>query len=229
MKKLLHRLNNRNCLLLLLVILLSCFATNVSANPIYWDNAKYFGANVGWTRLGLNAGTFDVATIEFTCFPSKQAGFEFSSKIYAGKDYVAFEPISAAGTLMTIFVQARQNEFNKTARMFAMLLAVSGAKVPIYPIEWMEITPSWSLCKLTWIYDQKVKVSGNLGGEIKFFPFCYLPYVYTMYISGHAHWEFGYKKDAGNYYYYEWADAIIRGDKSLFRGWSAGITLGMYF
>ena len=40
MKKLLHRLNNRNCLLLLLVILLSCFATNVSANPIYWDNAK---------------------------------------------------------------------------------------------------------------------------------------------------------------------------------------------
>ena len=216
-------------IILLLAVLLSCFATNTSANPIYWDNAKYFGANVGWTHLGLNAGEFDVATMEFTCFPSKQSGFEFSSRIYAGKDYVAFEPISAAGTLMTIFVQARQNEFGRTARMIAMLMAVSGAKIPIYPIEWMEITPSWSLCKLTWIYDEKVKVSGNLGGEIKFFPFCYLPHVYTMYISGHAHWDFGYKKDAANYLYNDWSTNIRRADKSLFRGWSAGVTLGMYF
>lgn len=221
----------KKMLLLLTVLSLSTFLveSQVFANPIYWENGKYFGVNVGWTRLGLNAGTFDVATAEVTCYPSKTMGFEFSSRVYAGKDYIAFEPVSLGGTLMTIFVQAHAKQFDKTAKLFSVLLALSGAKIPIYPCEYVEITPSWSLCKLTWIYDQKVKVSGNLGGEIKIFPFCDLPYVYTMYISGHAHWDFGYKKDGGEFMWNSWGGNIKRTDRSIFGGWSAGITLGMYF
>ena len=220
----------RKLLLLTTLLCLTWLDTSrLSANPIYWENGKYYGVNAGWTRLGLNAGTFDVATLEFTCYPSKSLGWEFSSRIYAGKDYYAFEPVSVAGTLMTIFVQARKNQFDTTAKLFAILLALSGAKLPIYPCEYVEITPSWSLCKLTWIYDERVKVSGNLGGEIKIFPFCDLPYVYTMYIAGHAHWDFGYKKDGGEYMYRDWGHNIKRSDRPLFWGWSAGVTLGMYF
>lgn len=206
---------------LLIVLLLS--ATYSSTAQVYWDEEKYAGVNISYTRENLNIGSYDLAGIELTLYPSKSMGWEFSTKLNYGADYLSFEPVGLLGTLMVVYTQTHKKQFGGSEKLLSALLAISSAKLPIYPFDYVEFTPYWSLFKLTKLGDASIKVCGHIGLALKIFPFCHSLKWNTFYIAPYVQHDFGYKKTDKEYLPY-WFD----GD-SPFAGTSFGFQTGFYF
>ncbi len=175
---------------LLIIILLLGAVTATS--QVYWDEGKYFSVNAGYAHSNINAGSFNMATLEITCYPSKPMGWEFSSEIRYGKDYLSFEPVGILGTLMMIFTQTHDG-FDSDSKLSSVLFAISSAKLPIYPLDLVEFTPYWSLLKLEKVNDSKFNMCGHVGITAKIFPFIYSnnDNIHTLFIAPFIQHDFG--------------------------------------
>ncbi len=217
------------------LLILSIVCTFVSmrayaqAPPIFYEEGRYFGVNAGWRHSVLNAGTFDIGYIEGTCFPAQSVGWEFSTRVEYGKDYFSFEPVSAVGFMLMLFTQSRSKEFSSAERAVAAICAISSAKFPIKIWDWCEVDPYWNLMRLTQLYGSKLRVHADAGLQIKFYPFCNSYSMSTFYISPCIDYNFGYKKNAGDFRYESWGHNITKTNKSLFHGYSYSVQVGMYF
>lgn len=211
---------------LLFFTILAFIAMNALAvEPVYYQDGRYFSVDAGFRRSVLNAGTFNIAYVEATCYPSYSMGWEFTAGFEFGKGYFSFEPVSAAGVLMMTFVQAHKKDYDASAKLYTALLAVSSARLPIYISDWLEVEPYWNLLKLTKLYGTKFRVHADVGAMVKIFPFCYsYGSLGNLYICPNVCYDFGYKKNAG-----QLGLDYIRGDKSPFHGYSYGLQIGCYF
>lgn len=194
-------------------------------SQVYWDEEKYFSINAGYAHSNISAGSFDLATLEITCYPSKPMGWEFSSEVRYGKDYLSIEPIGILGTLMMIFTQTHAG-FDSDSKLLSVLLAISSAKLPIYPLDVVEFTPYWSLLKLGKVYDSKFNVCGHVGIKAKIFPFIYSNNdgLHTFFIAPFIQHDFGWQWKEGSVIpHYPGFDK-----ESPFRGTSYGFQMGIY-
>lgn len=197
--------------------------------PMYYKLDKYWSVNGGYEKLNLNSGDFDVFSIEATSYPSSSLGWEFSTKVSYGKDYFSFEPVSLAGYFCMIFVQshAKQYGYGRSEKMLSMLMAVSSAKLPLAICDYVEVAPYWNLFKLTKVYDTKLQITGDVGLQLKLFPLAGKDKAF--FIGGFGAYNFAYDNKASDFYGNAWASHIKHSDQSLFRGWSYGINMGIYF
>ncbi len=216
-------------LFLLIVLCVCSLRAYTQAPPVFYEEGRYFGVNAGYRHASLNAGDFSVGYIEGTCFPSHSVGWEFSTRIEYGKDYFSFEPVSAVGFLAVLFTQSRSKQFSSTQKAVAAICAVSSAKLPIKIWDWCEIDPYWNLLRLTKLYGSKLRIHADVGAQIKFYPFCNSYSMSTFYISPCVDYDFGYKKNAGDFIYETWGGHITKTNKSLFHGYSYSLQIGMYF
>lgn len=208
--------------LLITILLLGAVAAN---SQVYWDEGEYFSINAGYAHSNISAGSFDMATLEITCYPSKPMGWEFSSEVRYGKDYLSIEPVGILGTLMMIFTQTHAG-YDANSKMVSVLLAISSAKLPIYPFDVVEFTPYWSLLKLEKVYDSKFKVSGHVGIKAKIFPFIssYNDDIHTLFIAPFIQHDFGWQLKEGSVIpHYPGFDK-----ESPFKGTSYGFQIGIY-
>lgn len=208
-----------------LIISLLLLSTVSAISQVYWDEELYFSINAGYTRLNINAGSFEAGSFEITCYPSKPMGWEFSSEVRYGKDYLSIEPVGILGTLMMIYTQTHAG-FDSKSKMLSILLAISSAKLPIYPLDVVEFTPYWSLLKLGKIYDTKFKMCGHVGIKAKIFPFVYSSNygLRTLFVAPFIQHDFGWKWKDGNVIpQYPGFDK-----ESPFRGTSYGFQIGLY-
>lgn len=184
-----------------------------SAQPIYWDEGRYFSLNVSCSRTSLGDRIYDLGAVEFTSYPSPSLGFEYSTRVEFGKNYISFEPMSLLGTVLVTVSQL--GESTGEMKLFSALLATTAAKIPIYPLEWLEITPYWNLMKFTFVkdvYEDEMKLTGDLGLQLKVFPFVNaLDWYDTFFISPFVRYDFNYDKDP------------------RLKGYSAGVSAGIYF
>lgn len=207
---------------LLMIIALIIF-THYASAQVYWNEEKYAGVNLSYTRENLNVGTYNLAGLELTLYPSKSMGWEFSTKINYGADYFSFEPVGLVGTLMVVYTQTHKKQFGSTEKLASALLAITSAKLPIYPFDYVEFTPYWSFFNLTKLGDDPFKVCGHIGMQLKIFPFCHSLKWNTFYIAPYIQHDFGYSATDGGFLPY-WFD----GD-SPFGGTSFGLQTGFYF
>lgn len=188
-------------------------AALATAQPIYWDEGRYFSFNVSASRMTLGERIYDLGAVEFTSYPSPTLGFEYSTRVEFGKNYISFEPMSLLGTVLVTVSQL--GESTGEMKLFSALLATTAAKIPVYPLDWLEITPYWNLMKFTFIkdvYEDEMKLTGDLGLQLKFFPFVSaLDWYDTFFISPFVRYDFNYDKDF------------------RLRGYSAGVLAGIYF
>ena len=176
-------------------------AGELKAQPIFWQEDRNLSVDAGYKHASLNCGTFDVAFIEATMYFNPTLGWEFFTKFEYGKDYFSFSPLSLVGLPFWIYSATHGGE--ATSNLVGALAAISTARLPIYVWDWFEVSPYWDLFKLTKIYDsKKLKINADVGLQLK---------------------------NAGNFYSESWAGNIKRTDKSLFFGYSYGVTIGYYF
>lgn len=203
-------------------------ACELKAQPIFWQEDRNLSVDAGYKHASLNCGTFDVAFIEATMYFNPTLGWEFFTKFEYGKDYFSFSPLSLVGLPFWIYSATHGGE--ATSNLVGALAAISTARLPIYVWDWFEVSPYWDLFKLTKIYDsKKLKINADVGLQLKFYPLCSSYSLSTLYISPFVQYDFAYKKNAGNFYSESWAGNIKRTDKSLFFGYSYGVTIGYYF
>lgn len=196
--------------------------------PFFWQEGHNIGINAGYKKLSLNSGTFDVGFVELSCFINPSLGWEFTSKIEYGNDYFSFSPSGLIGLPFWAYSTSHGND--RDMNTIGALLSVASAKLPLYILDWLEITPYWDLLKFTKIYDNdKFIINGDLGLQVKIYPLCESNVMNTLYITGFCLYNYAYKKDASKYYYEHWSKNIKRTDKSLFYGYSYGATIGYYF
>ena len=196
------------------IVLCLCFGlyANARTSPIYWEEARYFSADISYAHKALKTGKFDVFALELACFPDPTMGWEMTTSIEFGKDYFSFEPISLVGSIFVFVTQLGEYEAN--LRLASLLLAATAGRVPIHPLDWMEIVPYWNLMKGTLIPSKfsKMQIHGDVGLSLRFFPLeSVLDWYDTFFISPFAEFDFGYKKE------------------SPFKGFSFGIKTGIYF
>ena len=194
------------------LIVFLMFGWSLTAQPIYWNEGRYYSANCSYSHKMLNMEQFDVFGVEFSTYPSPTMGWEMASSIEFGKDYFSFEPISLVGSLFVFVTQF--GDFDAKFRFAAMLLAVTAGKVPIYPLNWMEIVPYWNLMKCTMIKSKfsNMQIYGDIGLSLRFFPLeSFLDWYDTFFISPFAEYDFGYEKN------------------SPFKGFGFGVKVGMFF
>lgn len=208
---------------LFVTLLLLYAATGTS--QVYWDEERYFSINAGYAHSNINTGSFDMATLEFTTYPSQPMGWEFSSEVRYGKDYLSIEPIGILGTLMMIYTQTHAG-FDSDSKMLSVLLAISSAKLPIYPLDVVEFTPYWSLLKLGKVDDSKFQMCGHVGIKAKIFLFIYSynDKFHTIFIAPFIQHDFGWQLKEGSFIpYYPGFNK-----ESPFRGTSYGFQIGIY-
>ncbi|MGM9763280.1 MAG: hypothetical protein ACI3ZQ_04605 [Candidatus Cryptobacteroides sp.] len=201
--------------------LLLCEA--LSAQPIFWSENRNFGIRAGYRRANLNVGTFDVGYIDATAYFTPQLGWEFSAKIEYGKDYFSFSPVGLIG--LPFWIYSTTHHGSSTSNLIGAIFSIASAKAPIHIWDWFEITPSWDFLKFTKVYDTKLKVNAEVGLELKFYPFCETYSMTTFFISPFCFYNFGYKKNASEYSYL----GVKKEKASIFRGYTFGATIGMYF
>lgn len=196
---------------ILIFLCLGWYAT-AQRTPIYWEEGRYFSADFSYTHKSLKMGQFDIFGLELACFPSPTMAWEMTSSFEFGKDYFSFEPISLVGSLFVFVTQL--GDYESKLKLAALILAVTAGRVPIYPLDWLEIVPYWNLMKCTLIKSQfsKMQIYGDIGLSLRFFPLeSFLDWYDTFYISPFAEYDFGYEKN------------------SPFKGFSFGIKTGIYF
>lgn len=196
---------------------------------MYYELDKNWGVNAGYEKLNINSGNFDVFSVEATAYPSSALGWEFSTKVSYGKDYFSFEPVSVVGYMSLIFIHshAKKYGYGTGEKMLAWLMAISSAKLPMAICDYVEIAPYWNLFKLSKVYDTKLQITADVGLQLKFFPLAGLDK--TLFIGGFGCYNFAYHNNASNFMGNSWSSHIKKSNQSLFRGWSYGVNLGIYF
>lgn len=218
----------KKALLLLLCVISSAMTLKASQPPIFWEEGKRIGINAGYKQLSLNCGKFDAGYIELSCYFNPTLGWEFTTKFEYGKDYISLSPSGLLGLPFWLFTTSHGGA--DESKMVGALLSVASAKLPIKACDWLEFTPYWDLLRFTKIYKSgRFKVNGDVGMQIKIYPFCSSYSASTFFISGFCLYNFAYKKNASDYIYERWGDNIKRTDKSLFFGMSYGGSIGFYF
>lgn len=215
-------------LFMMLLFLLTASTLKAQQPPIFWDEGKSFGVNAGYKHLSLNAGSFEVGYIELSCFINPSLGWEFTTNLEYGENYLSFSPSGLLG--LPFWIYAVSHKSGREANMLGAILSVASARMPIKTCDWLELDPGWNLLKLTKLYKSgKFKLNGDIGMQIKIYPFCQSFKASTFFISGHCFYNFAYKKNASDYIFETWGHNIKRTDKSLFFGFSYGGSIGFYF
>lgn len=218
----------RRVLFTMLLFVLTASVSKAQRPPIFWTEEKCFGVNAGYKHLSLNAGSFDVGYIELSCFINPTLGWEFTTNLEYGKDYLSFSPSGLLG--LPFWIYATSHNSGREANMLGAILSVASARMPLKICDWLEFDPGWNLLKLTKLYKSgKFKLNGDIGLQIKIYPFCQSFTASTFFISGHCLYNFAYKKNASDYIFEAWGNNIKRTDKSLFFGFSYGGSIGFYF
>lgn len=215
--------------LLLLAIALCFFsAGRVLAQPFFYSEGRNFSAQVSYKQSVHNCGTFDVARVEATAYMNPTLGWEFVAGFEVGKNYFSFSPVGLIGLPGWIYHSTHGS--SSDMKMIGALLSIATAKLPIGICDWLEVTPYWDLLKFTKVYDSKLKLNADVGLQLKLYPLSgTYSYFNTLFVASFIEYDFAYKKNAGQYMYDYWGYNIRRSDKSLFRGYSWGVTVGMYF
>lgn len=206
------------------VILLMVIPVVMHAQPHYYQAYKSFSVAAGYSNIHNNADNFQVAFLEGTYYMSYQMGWEFSARVEYGKNYLSFEPVGLLGLPMWIY--SSSHGLGRESNMIGALLSIASAKLPIAVDSEgiIEITPYWSLLKLTRFYDDKFRINGDLGLQVKLFPIALFKWSSTLYISGFVQWDWGYSRNHNNYGRYN-----IKDNRSDFFGYAWGVQLGYYF
>lgn len=209
---------------LAILVLSLITATVIMAQPHYYQTEKTVSAALGYSNIHMNVDNFQVAFLEATYYPSYSLGWEFSARVEYGKNFLSFEPIGLLGLPMWIY--SSSHGLGRESNMIGALLSIASAKLPI-AVDGdgiFEITPYWSLLKFTRFYDDKFRINGDLGVQIKLFPLALFRWSNTLYISGFAQWDWGYSRNHNIYGRYN-----IKDNRSDFFGYAWGVQLGCYF
>ena len=199
-------------------------ATVSLAQPHYYQAEKSVSVAAGYSNIHMNVDNFQVAFLEGTYYMNPQLGWEFSARVEYGKNYLSFEPIGLLGLPMWIY--SSSHGLGRESNMIGALLSIASAKLPIAVDSEgiFEITPYWSLLKFTRFYDDKFRINGDLGLQVKLFPIALFNWSSTLYISGFAQWDWGYSRNHNYYGRYN-----IKDNRSDFFGYAWGVQLGYYF
>lgn len=203
---------------------------NVQANypPLFWEKGRRIGLNIGYKHLSLNSGRFETGFIELSCFMNPTLAWEFTSKLEYGNNYLSFSPSGLIG--LPFWIYSSSHGGDRDTNLFGALLSVASAKLPIKACDWLEITPYWDLLKISKLYkSKKFMINGDVGMQIKIYPFCSCENMSTFFVSGFCLYNFAYKKSSTDYMYEPWAYQIKNYEKSPFYGYSLGTTVGCYF
>lgn len=207
---------------------MTCICVSAHSQPLFWQESRNLSVDAGYKHASLNSGEFDIAYLEATAYFNPQLGWEYSVKFEYGKNYFSFSPMALVGLPFWIYTSTHGG--SSFSNLVGAISALSAAKLPIYVWDWFEITPYWNLLKLTKLYDsEKLKINADVGLQLKFYPFYSTWSLTTQYISPFCQYDFAYKKNASEFLYTSWSDKIKRSDKSLFHGYSWGISIGYYF
>ncbi len=191
---------------LLVFAILFAVCLESSAQPYFWKLEKQWGANLGYKRADLKYAPIDAARLEVHYYMAPELGFEYFTGMEFGKNYFSFSPLGMLGGLpMWIYSSTHGND--PQTNLVTALLAATSARVVINILDYVEVCPEWDLLKLTKFGDYKMEVYGDVGVNIKVYPF----YVLPLYISSSIKYNFAYEK------------------YSPFRGWTFGFTAGYYF
>ena len=194
------------------------------AQPHYYQVEKSVSLAAGYSNIQMNVDNFQVAFLEGTYYMNPQLGWEFSARVEYGKDYLSFEPVGLLGLPMWMYTSS--HGYGGETNIWGALLSISSAKLPIAVDSEgiIEITPYWSLLKFTRFYDDRFRINGDLGLQVKLFPIALFNWSNTLYISGFAQWNWGYSRNHNNYGRYN-----IKNNRSDFFGHAWGVQLGYYF
>ena len=99
----------RRVLFTMLLFVLTASVSKAQRPPIFWTEEKCFGVNAGYKHLSLNAGSFDVGYVELSCFINPTLGWEFTTNLEYGKDYLSFSPSGLLGLPFWIYGSANKN------------------------------------------------------------------------------------------------------------------------
>lgn len=195
-----------------------------NAQPLYFQEGKALSVAAGYSNVHMNVDNFQAAFVEATWYPSYSLGWEFSARVEIGQDFLSFEPIGLIGLPMWMY--SSSHKMGRDSNLVGALLSIASAKCPIALGDYgmFEITPYWSLLKLTRLYDDKFRINGDVGVQLKLFPLAYLYWANTLYISGFIQSNWAYGKDKNYYGRYN-----VKDNRSDFYGYSWGFQIGYYF
>lgn len=206
--------------ILLTLLILSAFAK--AQSPLGYGNSV-FGIALGGEYKTLNDGNFFVGTLELNAYSSATL-LEYNTTVEYGNNYFSFEPLSVAGLLTVLFFTEGQGEATPGMKLMAFMFATSSAKANIFLFNGLiELVPKWNLLKLTKLYDNKMYLNGNVGGEIKIY------LTDGLYLSPYWEYNFGYKHISNANSNYLFHNEHANHSKSPFRGQNYGLYIGYYF
>lgn len=212
----------------LLLLTVSLLELKSQQPPFFWREGHNFGINAGYKKLSLNCGDFEAGFVEISCFMRPSLGWEFTTKFEYGPNYLSFSPSGLIGLPFWVYSSSHGGDSDSNA--LGAILSVASAKLPIYIMDWLEVCPYWDILKFSKLYkSKKFRVNGDLGLQIKLYPFCTIPKISTFFISGFCLYNFAYKKDPSAYNNEPWSNQRKRSNKSPFFGYSYGATIGCYF
>ena len=194
------------------------------AQPHYYQVDKPISVAAGYSNIHMNVDTFHAFYLEMTYYMNPSMGWEFSSRVEYGKDYLSIEPIGLIAVPTWIYTSS--HGMGRKYNMIGAFLSITSAKLPIAVDEGglLEVTPYWSFLKLTRFYDDGFRLNGDLGLQIKLFPLALFNYSNTLCVSGFAQWNWGYSRNHNRYGRYN-----IKNNRSDSYGYALGLSLGYYF
>ena len=145
----------RRVLFTMLLFVLTASVSKAQRPPIFCTEEKCFGVNAGYKHLSLNAGSFDVGYVELSCFINPTLGWEFTTNLEYGKDYLSFSPSGLLG--LPFWIYATSHNSGREANMLGAILSVASARMPLKICDWLEFDPGWNLLKLTKLYSHPLK------------------------------------------------------------------------